>query len=131
MKAFIVLDKNGDYIKVAEERPIDSISLTNTAALSRFYDKDDLLVLLKRYGEACMKIKRRKVILYKWRLFDKVSQTPVSDIFVVDRADNKRRSVKELKEEISRRAGIPLNKHMTIAGYEPFKDYPDEYGAKS
>lgn len=74
--------------------------------------------------------KPKLINLYKWKLFDKVSWRPVSDVFVVDRGDNKRRTTRYLKSKLLQLSGLQDYKGLTIGGYEAFRGFAASYNVK-
>jgi len=88
--------------------------------------------------------KARKVNLYKWRLMTKTTGEPGNgtqvvgvpvgdqDIFVIDRADNKRRRTSELMALLLWLHGRPVSdvKFLTASGCDGFRGYAASYGCR-
>jgi hypothetical protein len=82
----------------------------------------------------------REIILCKWRLAYKKRYAETlkekewrSDVFVIDRVDDKRRSGYELKEILFKLSGIyelEEEKKYTIRGTDDFKGYALSYHCK-
>lgn len=73
----------------------------------------------------------KKVSLYEWKLTDNQTKNTISDIFVIDRGDNKRRKTSEIKEVLFRLNRMEPSRGITIAGYNEFKGFAESYGCKA
>lgn len=77
-------------------------------------------------------MKSRQVNLYRWFLQEIGDCAVYSEIFVIDRGDNKRRKVSELKQILFKLNGIKPENHkfFTISGREEFRGFALSYGCK-
>ena len=73
----------------------------------------------------------RKVNLLKWRFYNKFTREYISEHYVIDRGDNKRKTAKALYQILEELSGIKFDKsYMRIGGFEEFKDYALTYNCK-
>lgn len=75
-------------------------------------------------------MKPRIVNLYKWKLVDRTSRQPISDAFIIDRGDNKRRSASYLKINLLAISGLQDSNAITIGGFELFRGFAVSYNVK-
>ena len=81
-RIYFVQNADGDKIVLSSVAPKTSICAGDTNELAKIYDKNDLLTLLSSFNENQVRRKKpSEVMLYKWRLYCKDIDGPLSDVF--------------------------------------------------
>ena len=75
-------------------------------------------------------MKHREINLHRWKLAYKSDREAYSDLFIIDRGDNKRRRTTVLFDLLLELNNLSSDhkKELTIGGYDEFRGYAISYG---